>query len=68
MTYDDEYRLSGRDAHRILRLVGQLKEAIAELLSHRHVILPLEEFDDTPTASELHFCEKAETILSNMEF
>jgi hypothetical protein len=68
MTYDDEYRLSARDARRMLHLVGQLKEAIAELLSHRHVILTLEEFDDIPTASEVHFYEKAEDILSNMDF
>ena len=67
MMHDAEYRLSARDALRILRLVGQLKEAIAELLAHRHVNLPLEEFDDTPTTSELHFYEQADNILSSRD-
>jgi len=67
MMYDAEYRLSARDALRILRLVGQLKEALAELLAHRHVTLPLEEFDDLPTTSELHFYERADNVFSTRD-
>ena len=68
MIHGAEYRLSARDMLRILRLISQLKEAIAELLAHRHVILPIEEFDDTPTTSELHFYEQADNILSESDF
>lgn len=67
MIHDAEYRLSAQDAMRILRLVGHLKEAIAELLSHRHTVLPLEEHDDMPTASEHIFSERAYNILRNQE-
>jgi len=67
MLHDAAYRLDERDVKRILRLVGQLKEAIAELMAHRRVILHLEELDDIPTLSELHFYEKAGTILSNRD-
>jgi len=52
MMDDTAYHLSARDMLRILQLISQLKEGIAELLAHRHVFLPMEEFDDTPTTSE----------------
>ena len=68
MMHDTAYHLSARDMLRILRLISQLKEAIAELLAHRHVFLPMEEFEDIPTTSELHFYEQADNILSDSDF
>lgn len=68
MMHETEYRLSAGEASRILRLVGQLKEALGELLVNRHTIVPHDAFDDNTTPTELHFFAQAENILVNGEF
>lgn len=65
MIRDYQYRLSEQDVNRILKLIGHLKEAIGALMYNRQNMLPSEEFDDIPTASELMFSERAYNILSN---
>jgi hypothetical protein len=62
MIRDGYYKLSEQDGHKILRLMGQLKDAIAELLAHRYNIIPPEEIDEHPLA-ELTFYEYASEIL-----
>ena len=63
MIHDGEYRLSEKDGFRLLRLIGQLGEAVAELLTHNYTIIPEEDREEMPEIAELTFYELASNIL-----
>lgn len=63
MIRDGRYRLNEEDGAKIIRLIGTLKEAIAELLSSRYTIIDQDRIDEIPTLGELTFYELAANIL-----
>lgn len=63
MIRDGKYQLTEDDGRKILRLVGTLKEAIAELLSNRYTIVPNEQIEEFSSLGELRFYEQAANIL-----
>ena len=68
MIRDGRYRLSENDGAKILRIIGTLKEAIAELLSNSYIIVPDHQIDEFPSLAELRFYDQAENILKQGEF
>ena len=66
MTHDGYYKLREQDGRKILRLIGCLKEAIAELLAHRYEIIHEKEIDDCPL-SELTYYQATTEILRNID-
>ena len=67
MMHDGEYCLNEQDGAKILRLIGQLKEAIAELLSQRYSVIPDKYIDEIPQLQELTFYELAANILNDKD-
>ena len=63
MNRGGRYRLSEGDGVKILRIIGTLKEAVAELLSTRYTIVPNEQIEQIPSLAELRFYEQAANIL-----
>jgi len=61
MIHDGYHKLSEQDGHKILRLIGHLKEAVADLLAHRYQIILESELDDDPLA-ELTYYQLASEI------
>lgn len=68
MIRDGRYRLSEKDGTNILRIIGTLKEAVAELLSNRYTIVPEDQIDEIPSLAELKFYEQADKIRKQGEF
>lgn len=62
MIRDGYFKLSEQDGNKILRLIGHLKDAVADLLANRYNVIPEDELDDHPLA-ELTYYQLASEIL-----
>lgn len=61
MIHDGYYKLSEQDGHKVLRLIGHLKDAVAELLSQRYSNNCQDDLGRIPFA-ELHLYEQASKL------
>ncbi len=64
MIHDGKFSLTEQDAIKLLRLIGQLKEAAAELLASRYTIITDDVCDEIPSLAELTYYDRASNILS----
>ena len=67
MINDGRFNLTEQDGIKLLRLIGQLKEATAELLATRYAIITDDALDEMPSLSELTFYDHASNILATVE-
>lgn len=67
MIRDGYYKLSEQDGHKLLRLIGHLKDAVADLLAHRYSIIPEDQLDEIPSFAELTFYHLGTEILKKGE-